>query len=145
MPKSPSSAGATTSTSVTSGLESVEGPWSWVRSPRPGGRPGTSAVGLPIRVRDQVVGRRELEDPADGGGRVDQPELLAPVVRPMLEVHYREPRRPVHERAAAGSQEDVEPPSLADQVVERRGRRQIEAPGHAQVCGAVGRLDTNGE
>src|SRR4029453_8443286 len=89
--------------------------------------------------------RRELEDPADGGGGVDEPELLAPVVRPMLEVHHREPRGAVHERDVAEIHDDVEPLRLADQVIERRDRRDIEAPGQAQVCGAVGRHDANRE
>jgi hypothetical protein len=63
----------------------------------------------------------------------------------MLELHHREPRGAVHERDIAEIHDDVQPPGVADQVIERRYRRKVEAPGQTQVCGAVGRLEANGE
>lgn len=48
-------------------------------------------------------------------------------------------------RDVAEIHDDAEPHQTADQVVERPDRRHVEAPGQAEVGGAVQRLDTNGE
>src|SRR4029453_11281114 len=83
-----------------------------LRSPHHGMLP----VPRPLGVREQVFGRRELEDPSDLRRRLDEPELLAPVVSPVFEVHHRDPGPASHERDVSQVHDDIELLRDADQV-----------------------------